>query len=170
MSYTFANSIELTSAPTTADVSLKFDLGALARTPDGNIYRYVQCDVSDGVDWAAGHPVGIVSGGTSYECSCDLSDAGTTGVSANAAGIATAAVDVSAFTDGTDTVYQWIQVAGSAAVTLHAGTDVTSGLHVVWHDDGTVDLAGAGEEHVSMGYCIGGTGTVNLTIQLQGML
>ena len=55
----------------TADVSLKFDLGALARTPDGNIYRYVQCDVSDGVDWAAGHPVGIVSGGT-YAVTCRL--------------------------------------------------------------------------------------------------
>ena len=170
MAYTFANSVELASAPSSYDTSKKYELGALARTEDGNIYRYVQCDVSDAIDWAVGSPVGIVSGGTSYECSCDLSDIGTTGVSANAAGIATAAVDVSAFTDGTDTIYQWIQVSGSAAVTLHGGTDVTSGLHVVWHDDGTVDLLAAGEEHLSMGYCIGGSGTTSLTIQLQGML
>tara|TARA_R100000700_G_scaffold26170_1_gene32984 strand:+ start:127 stop:624 length:498 start_codon:yes stop_codon:yes gene_type:complete len=165
MAYTFPT-VELSAAPSVADTSKKYELGAIAKTEDGNVYRYVQCDVSDAVDWAVGHPVGIVSGGTSYEASADFSD--ITG--GNCAGIATAAVDVSAFTDGTDTVYQWIQVAGSAAVTLHSGTDVTHGLHVVWHGDGTVDLLAAGEEHLSMGYCIGGSGTTSLTIQLQGML
>ena len=169
MAYTFP-SVELSSAPDSADTSKKYELGALGRTETGNMYRYVQVDVSDAVDWAAGHPVYIVYAGDSYECSADLSDAGTSGTGTNAAGIATATVDVSAYTDGTDTVYQWIQVAGSAAVTLHAGTDVTNGLHVVWHDDGTVDLMGAGEEHLSMGYCIAGSGTTALTIQLQGML
>tara|TARA_Y100001963_G_C6640726_1_gene380829 strand:+ start:157 stop:645 length:489 start_codon:yes stop_codon:yes gene_type:complete len=162
MSYSLNNI--LPGSFSAVDTSRKFNLGAVAFDADGNGYRYVQVDVSGTADWAAGKPVGLISGGTPYECAADL----PTGV--NCCGIAQATIDVSAYTDGTDTLYTWIQVSGSAAVTLHTGTDVTHGLHVVWHADGTVDLLAAGEEHQSMGFCIGGSGTTSLTIQLQGML
>jgi len=167
MAYTFANSVELSSNPSSYDEYKKYELGSLGRTENGNIFKYVECDIADAIDWAVGSPVGLVG---DHKYSADMSDVGTTGVSANCGGIATCAVDVSAFSDGVDTVYQWIQVSGSCAVTLHGGTDVTTGLHVVWHDDGVVDLLAGGEEHLSMGYCIGGSGTTALKIQLQGML
>ena len=163
MSYSMGN--VLPGGFDVVDTERKFNLGAVAFDADGKGYRYVQVDVAGTADWAAGKPVGLISGGTAWEVAADL----PTGV--NACGIAQATVDVSAYTDGTDTIYSWIQVSGSAAVTLHGGTDVTHGLHVVWHADGTVDLMDTDtENHLSMGFCIGGSGTTSLTIQLQGML
>ena len=169
MAYTFPT-VELSAAPSSADVNdQKYELGAIAKTEDGNVYRYVQCDVSDTVDWAAGHPIGYVLGGTTWESSADFSDA----TSKMPIGIATATVDVSAYTDGTDTVYQWIQVAGSCSVTLHSGTDVTNGLHVVWHDDGTVDEAVVGaddvESHYIFGQVVSGGSTTALKVILRLM-
>ena len=165
MAYTFPT-VELSAAPSSADVNdQKYELGAIAKTEDGKVYRYVQCDVADAVDWAAGHPVGYVLGGTTWECSADFSDA----TSLMPVGIATATVDVSAYTDGTDTVYQWVQIGGLASVTGHDG-NIANGKYVVWHDDGTVDEADVGaddvESHYIFGQVVSGGSTTALTIVL----
>ena len=165
MAYTFPT-VELSAAPTSADVNdQKYELGAIAKTENGNVYRYVQCDVSDAVDWAAKSPVGYVLGGTTWECSADQSDA----TSLMPVGIATAAVDVSAYTDGTDTVYQWVQIGGLAEVTGH-DAGIANGKYVVWHGDGTVDEAAVGaddtESHYIFGQVVSGGSSTALTIVL----
>lgn len=120
---------------TAVDSTPKFKAGAIGRTDDGKLYKYVQYETAAGnVAAVAGNicyyyaPSGASAGATTVVTS-DLSDSAGLG-----AGVLQAVI--------TDGAYGWIQIRGAATITpaLTAGADGNA-LTAVGATDGTLDVS-----------------------------
>lgn len=120
---------------TAVDASAEFEPGAIGRTDDGKLYKYVQYETGAGaVAAVAGNvcyyyaPSGASAGATTVVTS-DLSDSAGLG-----AGVLQAVI--------TDGAYGWIQIRGAATLTtaLTAGADGNA-LTAVGATDGTLDVS-----------------------------
>lgn len=120
---------------TAVDSTPKFKAGAIGRTDDGKLYKYVQYETAAGnVAAVAGNicyyyaPSGASAGATTVVTS-DLSDSAGLG-----AGVLQAVI--------TDGAYGWVQIRGAATITpaLTAGADGNA-LTAVGATDGTLDVS-----------------------------
>jgi len=122
-------------AYTDTHATAEFNLGSLSVATDGTIYRYV---VVNDIDLVLGSVVGYDNDATNgYTVSSDRSADETSII---VAGVAVAAVDISA------AAYCWIQVSGYCG-TVRTDGGVTAGEHLVMHTvDEEADTMADGEE------------------------
>lgn len=122
-------------AYTDTHATAEFNLGSLSVATDGTIYRYV---VVNDIDLVLGSVVGYDNDAANgYTVSSDRSADETSII---VAGVAVAAVDISA------AAYCWIQVSGYCA-TVRTDGGVTAGEHLVMHTvDEEADTMADGEE------------------------
>ena len=147
--YSFPGFMSLNEAPSGIDTTQVYKNGQLAFTADGNGYRYVEVDYSDAIDWAAGHPVGLMQDATDFTVTADNSD------SLVPCGIALDVVDVSAYSVA---IWVWIQVSGLATTTA-TDANITGGVPLIWSGDGVVDHFADGGEELVFAHSVTHTGT-----------
>ena len=134
----YITGIDITATGTTVD----FQLGQVAQTSDGKLYKYVQYVVGAGsVAAVSGNVVG-------YYAASGASAGQTTIVTADVSDTARAGAGVLQSAPATSE-YCWIQVTGPATLTtaLVAGGDGQA-LTLVGSNDSTLDLSNAVTDHV----------------------
>lgn len=130
-------------AYTDSHATAEFNLGSLSVATDGTIYRYVQ--VAD-IDLVLGSVVGYdAAQANGYVVSADRSG---DEISTLVAGVAVAAVDISA------AAFCWLQVSGYCAAVRTDGA-VVAGEYLVMHTvDEEADTIDTAEEHFVFGVAL----------------
>ena len=134
----YITGIDITATGTTVD----FQLGQVAQTSDGKLYKYVQYVVGAGtVAAVAGNVVGYYAASGTSAGQIDI-------VTADVSDTARAGAGVLQSAPATEE-YCWIQVAGSATLTtaLTAGADGDP-LTPTGSADSTLDVSGADTDNV----------------------